>query len=57
MPFPPSTSADFGDFNRYESEEFLQKFVLFPIVSKQSKTRGTLAFCLAVKMFVFLCSM
>lgn len=26
-------SADFGDFNRYDSQEFLQKFVLFPIVS------------------------
>uniref|UniRef100_A0A8C7MJC1 FERM central domain-containing protein n=1 Tax=Oncorhynchus kisutch TaxID=8019 RepID=A0A8C7MJC1_ONCKI len=23
--------ADFGDFNRYDSQEFLQKFVLFPI--------------------------
>ncbi|XP_031435642.1 tyrosine-protein phosphatase non-receptor type 21 isoform X2 [Clupea harengus] len=26
-----AVQADFGDFNRYESEEFLQKFVLFPI--------------------------
>ncbi len=26
-------TADFGDFNRYDSQEFLQKFVLFPIVS------------------------
>lgn len=25
--------ADFGDFNRYDSQDFLQKFVLFPIVS------------------------
>lgn len=25
--------ADFGDFNRYDSQEFLQKFVLFPMVS------------------------
>lgn len=28
-----SSIADFGDFNRYDSQEFLQKFVLFPIVS------------------------
>lgn len=27
------STADFGDFNRYDSQEFLQKFVLFPIVS------------------------
>uniref|UniRef100_A0AAY4APM2 protein-tyrosine-phosphatase n=1 Tax=Denticeps clupeoides TaxID=299321 RepID=A0AAY4APM2_9TELE len=26
-----AVQADFGDFNRYESQEFLQKFVLFPI--------------------------
>lgn len=26
-------TADFGDFNRYDSQEFLQKFALFPIVS------------------------
>lgn len=26
-------TADFGDFNRYDSQEFLQKFELFPIVS------------------------
>lgn len=25
--------ADFGDFSRYDSQDFLQKFVLFPIVS------------------------
>uniref|UniRef100_A0A4W5MXH6 Tyrosine-protein phosphatase non-receptor type n=1 Tax=Hucho hucho TaxID=62062 RepID=A0A4W5MXH6_9TELE len=26
-----AVQADFGDFNRYDSQEFLQKFVLFPI--------------------------
>ncbi|XP_067099943.1 tyrosine-protein phosphatase non-receptor type 21 isoform X1 [Osmerus mordax] len=26
-----AVQADFGDFNRYESQDFLQKFVLFPI--------------------------
>lgn len=26
-------TADFGDFDRYDSQEFLQKFALFPIVS------------------------
>lgn len=26
------STADFGDFNRYDSQEFLQKFALFPIV-------------------------
>ncbi|XP_041927588.1 tyrosine-protein phosphatase non-receptor type 21 isoform X1 [Alosa sapidissima] len=26
-----AVQADFGDYNRYESQEFLQKFVLFPI--------------------------
>ncbi|KAJ8290264.1 hypothetical protein GJAV_G00010650 [Gymnothorax javanicus] len=26
-----AVQADFGDFSRYESQEFLQKFVLFPI--------------------------
>uniref|UniRef100_A0A8C4ECE3 Tyrosine-protein phosphatase non-receptor type n=1 Tax=Dicentrarchus labrax TaxID=13489 RepID=A0A8C4ECE3_DICLA len=26
-----AVQADFGDFNRYDSEEFLQKFALFPI--------------------------
>lgn len=26
-------AADFGDFSRYDSQDFLQKFVLFPIVS------------------------
>ena len=26
-------TADFGDFNQYDSQEFLQKFALFPIVS------------------------
>lgn len=30
---PFLSTADFGDFNRYDSQEFLQKFVLFPIVS------------------------
>ncbi|MEQ2182181.1 hypothetical protein GOODEAATRI_019556, partial [Goodea atripinnis] len=24
-------TADFGDFNRYDSQDFLQKFALFPI--------------------------
>uniref|UniRef100_A0A3Q3WUN2 Tyrosine-protein phosphatase non-receptor type n=1 Tax=Mola mola TaxID=94237 RepID=A0A3Q3WUN2_MOLML len=28
-----AVQADFGDFNRYDSQDFLQKFVLFPIVS------------------------
>lgn len=28
-----SSIADFGDFNRYDSQDFLQKFVLFPVVS------------------------
>uniref|UniRef100_A0AAX7TL76 Tyrosine-protein phosphatase non-receptor type n=1 Tax=Astatotilapia calliptera TaxID=8154 RepID=A0AAX7TL76_ASTCA len=28
-----AVQADFGDFNRYDSQEFLQKFELFPIVS------------------------
>uniref|UniRef100_A0A8B9LDQ9 Tyrosine-protein phosphatase non-receptor type n=1 Tax=Astyanax mexicanus TaxID=7994 RepID=A0A8B9LDQ9_ASTMX len=27
-----AVQADFGDFNRYDSQEFLQKFVLFPII-------------------------
>lgn len=27
------SAADFGDFSRYDSQDFLQKFVLFPIVS------------------------
>lgn len=26
-----AVQADFGDFNRYDSQEFLQKFVLFPM--------------------------
>ena len=26
-------TADFGDFNRYDSQDFLQKLALFPIVS------------------------
>ncbi|KAM6973397.1 tyrosine-protein phosphatase non-receptor type 21 isoform 2-T2 [Aplochiton taeniatus] len=26
-----AVQADFGDFNRYDSQDFLQKFVLFPI--------------------------
>lgn len=24
--------ADFGDFDQYESQDFLQKFALFPVV-------------------------
>ena len=34
-------TADFGDFNRYDSQEFLQKFVLFPIVSSLCCTFNT----------------
>lgn len=26
-------SADFGDYDQYESQEFLQRFALFPVVS------------------------
>lgn len=25
--------ADFGDYDQYESQEFLQRFALFPVVS------------------------
>ncbi|PWA16303.1 hypothetical protein CCH79_00004741 [Gambusia affinis] len=32
-----AVQADFGDFNRYDSQEFLQKFALFPIDWIQDK--------------------
>lgn len=34
-------TADFGDFNRYDSQDFLQKFALFPIVSIFSSFKHT----------------
>ncbi|KAK2891916.1 tyrosine-protein phosphatase non-receptor type 21 isoform X3 [Channa argus] len=32
-----AVQADFGDFNRYDTQEFLQKFVLFPMDSIQDE--------------------
>lgn len=30
---PPFFSADFGDYNQFDSQDFLREYVLFPMVS------------------------
>lgn len=30
---PPFLSADFGDYNHFDSQDFLREYVLFPMVS------------------------
>ena len=35
-PLPLFFSADFGDYNQFDSQDFLREYVLFPMVSVSS---------------------